>query len=107
MLEPGNKILSEDSTTYEEADIIVIQQCCKLIENVSCTIFMIILNDANVFVLAWNFFPKEINDVIAPMSPILKYEPVMESLLAPCDVVFHYQERKRENKMKKMKGNGD
>ena len=91
MLETGNKILGEDSTSYEEVDIIFIQQCCKLTENVSCTIFKIILNGTNVFVLAWNFFPKEISDVIVPMSHIRKCEPIMESLLAACDVVFDYQ----------------
>ena len=91
MLETGNKILGEDSASYEEVDIIFIQQCCKLTENVSCTIFKIILNGTNVFVLAWNFFPKEISDVIVPMSHIRKCEPIMESLLAACDVVFDYQ----------------
>ena len=108
----GNIIQREDlTTTHEEADVIIVQQCYKVIESGGSTIVKIISDDTDVFALACHFFPKKRPDVTVLMEPtsrqasrtvtdigatIQKHESIIDSLLAAhalsgCDSVCHYQ----------------
>ena len=96
-------------TTHEEADVIMIQQCYKLIHNGGSTIVKIISDDTDVFSLACNFFPAERTDVTVLMEPtkssrmvtdigatVEKHKSIISSILAAyvlsgCDSVCHYQ----------------
>ena len=108
----GNIIQREDlTTTHEEADVIIVQQCYKVIESGGSTIVKIISDDTDVFALACHFFPKKRPDVTVLMEPtsrqasrtvtdigatVQKHESIIDSLLAAhalsgCDSVCHYQ----------------
>ena len=106
----GSFIQREDlRTTHEEADVIMVQQCYKLILNGGSTIIKIISDDTDVFSLACNFFPVERSDVTVLMEPtnssrvvtdigatVQKHKSIVSSLLAAyvlsgCDSVCHYQ----------------
>ena len=53
----------EYRTTHEEADVIIVQQCYRLINNEGCNAVKIISDDTDVFSLACYFYPVERTDV--------------------------------------------
>ena len=65
----GNIIKRNDlRTTHEEADVIIVHQCYKAVEEGSA-IVKIISDDTDVFALACHFFPKEKSDTSVFMEP--------------------------------------
>ena len=65
----GNITHRDDlATTLQEAAVIIVQQCYKLIESWVTTV-NIVSDDTDVFAVASHFFPKERYDVIVLMEP--------------------------------------
>ena len=75
----GKAILRHDLTTsHEEADGILIQQCYHLAKEEGCDIIRIVSDDADVFALACHFFPKEIDNLVVYMEPASKGRSVID-----------------------------
>ena len=106
-ISPGNITHRDDlATTLQEADVIIVEQCQKLIESWVTTVKVnIVSDDTDVFALASHFFPKERYDVIVLMEPnkarrtvtdigatVQKYVLIIDALLVAhvlsgCDTV--------------------
>ena len=75
----GKAILRHDLTTsHEEADGIIIQQCYHLAKEEGCDIIRIVSDDADVFALACLFFPKELDNLVVYIEPTSRGRSVID-----------------------------
>ena len=56
------------TTTHQEADVILVQQCYKLVQSGIPSVVIIISDDSDVFTLACSYFPKENLDDTVPIE---------------------------------------
>ena len=65
-------------TTHEEADLIIVQQCYRFVDNDSCDAVKVISDDTDILILACNFFPIERSDINVLMKPTQTTRTVTE-----------------------------
>lgn len=58
------------TTTYQEADVILVQQCHKLIQSGSLSLFKNISNGSDMFGFACSYFPKRKMDIAVLIETI-------------------------------------
>ena len=75
----GNITLKEEyHTSHEEADVILVQQCYKLLGEGSHRKLKIISDDTDVFALACFYFPVDHEDACVYMEPTVKGRSIVD-----------------------------
>ena len=65
-------------TTHEEADVILVQQCYKLLSDVAHCRLKIISDDTDVFAIACYFFPVDQKEAYVYMEPTVKGRSIID-----------------------------
>lgn len=68
----------EFETSHEEADLIIVQQCYKLVNDEGCSAIRILSDDIDVFALSCYFFPVDKNDIVVYMEASSKGRSIID-----------------------------
>lgn len=68
-------------TMHKKVELIIVQQCQKLVDNDGCDTVEMISDDRDIFAHACNFFPVGRTDIVVLMEPTQESQTVTETRL--------------------------